>query len=100
MLSFVTGEKIKSMEKALMIYGTLKCEKENNLTLPLWATDLVLENLKEMHNLKYHFRYLTKPVQRIRTGITFTDISYCLDKKSSNHMNRLFIRTLFQRPFK
>ena len=74
MLSAVTGEKVKCMEKAQTIYGTLKCEREHNLTLPSWVTDSILEKLKEMYNLKFHFKYLTKKIQRIRTGIKIHSI--------------------------
>lgn len=47
-LSEHTGESINNIEKVEILYNTLTIEQLNNLTLPSWVNDTILETMLEL----------------------------------------------------
>ena len=73
-LSLNTGDNIKDIISALFIRDCLFIEQEAGLPLPAWATDKVMNQLKDISDHSFYFAGMTPKIQRLRTGVFFKDL--------------------------
>ena len=73
-LSLNTGDNIKDIISAEYLRDVLFIEREAGLPLPAWATDKVMNQLKDISDHSFYFAGMTHKMQRLRTGVFFKDL--------------------------
>ena len=73
-LSTVSGGNISSLFSAASLRDTLSIEKEEGFTLPDWATDDVMSQLKDIGDNVFHFLGMLEKIQRLNSGVFFKDL--------------------------
>jgi hypothetical protein len=73
-LSSNTGDKINDVLSAEYLRDCLFIEQSQGWPLPAWATDKVMEELKDISDMSFYFAGMTKKIQRLRTGVFFKDL--------------------------
>lgn len=69
-----TGAKMPKLADVDMVYDTLQVEQENNKTLPVWATEDFMKELKELDEKIFCVNTSTILIQKLEIGVLLHDI--------------------------
>ncbi|ELU04324.1 hypothetical protein CAPTEDRAFT_223899 [Capitella teleta] len=62
------------------LYDPLFCQMTNNMTMPVWATEEVIEQLETLYTSKYIFNFGTLNILHLRAGPFFNDLIQLMEK--------------------
>lgn len=74
-LTLNAGQQINDIVHASYLYDNLKIEQAHGYQIPVWATDKVLEELKDLNVISFITMGLTRRIQKLRSGVLLNDLA-------------------------